>query len=275
MSSAQGNESQITFADYLSHHLTFWTVGEEGSFWRWNLDSLIVSFGIGGFLAFFLYWQARKAKNNKTGVPTSFQVVVEMFVEWINGATKSFIHGNVSFFAPLAGVTFLWILAMNLVDFIPVDYIPKLASLITGDHHQLFRPLPTADANVTFGIDLGIFIVIVAAGFKSKGLGYYKNFTDHPLPAKAARPINLFLEVIGFFSEFLSLSLRLFGNMFAGEVIYVLIAVLYGIGFVFALLAIPVSFLWSLLHVLIVCLQAYIFMTLTILYLSKAWNKDH
>lgn len=270
MSTGQVEES-LTFDSYLNHHLSYWTIGEEGSFWRLNLDSLIMSFIIGIALAGILYWQARKVDVHN---PTKFQIVVEMFVDWVNNSAKSFINGGVSFFAPLAGVTFLWILAMNIVDFIPVDWIPALVQLVSGDEHQYFRPLPTADANITFGIDLGVFIIIVFAGIKSKGKGYVKNFTHHPLPGVFAIPINLFLEVLGFCAEFLSLSLRLFGNMFAGEVIFVLIASMFSLGIALAVLAIPVSFLWALLHVLVVSLQAYIFMMLSIVYVSKAWNKE-
>lgn len=163
---------------------------------------------------------------------------------------------------------------MNIIDFLPVDWIPSLVQLIAGNEHAYFRALPTADANITFGIDLGVFIVIVWAGIKSKGLGYTKNFTHHPLPGVFAIPVNIFLEVLGFCAEFLSLSLRLFGNMFAGEVVFILIAAMYSLGLILAALAIPVSFLWALLHVLIVSLQAYIFMMLTIVYVSKAYNKE-
>lgn len=269
MSSEHGSE--LTFNSYLDHHLEFLTKGAETGFWRWNIDSLIVSFGLGIILALFLYFQARKANVYK---PTKFQVAVEMFIDWVNGTTKSFIHGNVSFFAPLAGVTFLWIIAMNMVDLIPVDWIPRLVSFVTGNPHIYFRPLPTADANITFGIDLAIFIIIIAAGIKSKGLGYYKNFTNHPLPGVFMIPVNLFLEVLGFIAEFLSLSLRLFGNMFAGEIIFILIAAMYGAGIIFAIGALPLSFLWALLHILVISLQAYIFMMLTIVYISKAWNKE-
>lgn len=263
---------QLTFDSYLHHHLTFWTVGADKGFWRFNLDSLLVSITLGVILSIFLYIQARKAS---TGVPTKFQVVVEMFVEWVTQSARGFItHSTCMFYAPLVGFTFLWILAMNIIDFIPVDYIPEVAKLITGNEHQFFRPLPTADANVTFGIDLGIFIVIILTGFKAKGVNYYRNFAFHPLPGVFAIPINLFLEILGFIAEFLSLSLRLFGNMFAGEVIFVLIAAMFSLGIIFSALAIPVTLLWALLHVLIVTLQAYIFMMLSIVYISKAWNKE-
>lgn len=267
MSQVQGNE--LTFESYLHHHLSYWTIGEEGSFWRVNVDSLIMSFGIAFLLGLFLWLQARKAS---AGVPTKFQVVVEMFVVWIEGTAKGFIHNEAKIFAPLIGVTFLWILAMNLIDFVPVDWIPIVAEAITGEPHQVFHALPTADANVTFGIDLGIFIFVIGSGFYTKGLGYYKNFTSHPIPSPWAMPFNLFLEVVGFLSEFVSLSLRLFGNMFAGEVVYVLIAALFSTGILFALLAFPVHFLWSLLHILVVCLQAYIFTMLATVYISKSWN---
>ncbi|MFC6277420.1 F0F1 ATP synthase subunit A [Psittacicella hinzii] len=269
---SSGNGSELTFESYLEHHLQFLTVGEKGTFWTVNLDSLIVSFGLGIILALVLLWQARKASS---GVPTKFQVVVEMFIEWVNGTVKSFIHCDVRLFAPLAGVAFLWIFAMNLVDLIPVDWIPKLVALITGNPDIHFRPLPTADANITFGIDLALFIIIIITGFKSKGLGYYRNFACAPLPGLLAVPINLFLEILGFFAEFLSLSLRLFGNMFAGEIIFILIAAMFGSGIAFAIGALPLSFLWALLHILVITLQAYIFMMLSIVYLSKAWNKDH
>lgn len=268
---SSGNGSELTFNSYLDHHLQFWTVGASEGFWRWNIDSLIVSFVLGLILALFLYIQARKVSIDK---PTKFQVVVEMFIDWVNGTAKSFIKGDVKFFAPLVGVSFLWIFAMNLVDLIPVDWIPRLAALISGNPDIHFRPLPTADANITFGIDIALFIIIIIAGFKSKGLGYYKNFACHPLPGIFMVPINLFLEILGFFAEFLSLSLRLFGNMFAGEIIFILIASMYGIGIVFGIFALPLSFIWALLHVLVITLQAYIFMMLSIVYLSKAWNKD-
>ncbi|RIY33437.1 F0F1 ATP synthase subunit A [Psittacicella gerlachiana] len=266
---SSGNGSELTFNAYLDHHLEFLTVGK--GFWAVNIDSLIVSFALGLILALFLYIQARNVNIYK---PTKFQVVVEMFIDWVNGTAKSFINADVKFFAPLAGVTFLWIFAMNLVDLIPVDWIPRLVALISGDPNIHFRPLPTADANITFGINIGLFLIIIIAGFKSKGLGYYKNFTNHPLPGVFMIPVNLFLEVLGFFAEFLSLSLRLFGNMFAGEIIFILIASMYGIGILFGIFALPLSFVWALLHVLVITLQAYIFMMLSIVYISKAWNKN-
>ncbi|RIY31495.1 ATP synthase F0 subunit A [Psittacicella hinzii] len=267
---SSGNGSELTFNQYLDHHLKYLHVGD--GFWSINLDSLLVSFVLGLFLASILFYQARKVNIYK---PTKFQVAVELFIDWVNGSAKSFIvNADVKFFAPLAGVAFLWIFAMNLVDLIPVDWIPRLVGLIAGDPNIHFRPLPTADANVTFGMVTAIFIIIIITGFKSKGLGYYKNFALHPLPGVLLIPVNLFLEILGFFAEFLSLSLRLFGNMFAGEIIFILIAAMYGAGIIFGIFALPLSFVWALLHILVITLQAYIFMMLTIVYLSKAWNKD-
>lgn len=261
----------LSFSDYLLHHLQFWTVGEEGSFWRVNLDSLIVAITVAVLLSLFLWSVARKATS---GVPSKTQVAVELFIEWIGSTSRSFIQHEPKYVAPVLGVAFLWIFSMNVIDLIPVDWIPLLAQTISGDPHLYFRPLPTADANVTFGIDIGIFIIIIFSGLKAKGLGYFKQFATHPLPSLLAMPFNLFLEIVAFFAEFLSLSLRLFGNMFAGEVIYVLIASLFGIGFIFAILGFPVHFLWSLLHIIVVTLQAYLFTMLSTLYISKAWNKD-
>lgn len=256
-----------TSADYISHHLSFLTTGE--GFWNVHLDSLFFTI----LSAVLFLWVFRKvAKTATTGVPGKLQCLVEMIVEWINGIVRENFHGSRDVVAPLALTVFCWVFVMNTIDLVPVDFLPQLAELF-GIHH--LRAVPTADLNSTLGLAIGIFFLILYYTVKSKGVsGLVKEYTLHPFNHWAFIPVNLILETVTLISKPVSLALRLFGNMYAGELIFILIAVMYSANFVIASLGIPLHLVWAIFHILVVTLQAFIFMMLTVVYLSIAYNKS-
>jgi F-type H+-transporting ATPase subunit a len=209
-----------------------------------------------------------------TGRPGKLQAAVELVVEFVDTAVHDAFHGKSKLIAPLALTIFVWVFLMNLMDLIPVDWLPLAGSLAGVPY---LKVVPTTDVNVTFAMALAVFFLMIFYSIKIKGaIGFGKEFTMHPIapPTKGlgliAAPIiiafNFILEVVAFLSKPLSLSLRLFGNMYAGELIFILIAL---IPLHFALW-LPLHFSWALFHVLVVTLQAFIFMMLTIVYLSQA-----
>lgn len=259
-----------TTADYIGHHLTFLTTGE--GFWNVHLDTLFFSLVAGVLFLFFFY---RAAKNATSGVPGKFQCFVEMLVEWVNGVVKDNFHGPRDVVAPLALTVFCWVFVMNAIDLIPVDYPPQFAEML-GIHY--LRAVPTADISATLGMSIGVFFLIIFYTIKSKGFGgFVKEYTLHPFNHWAFIPVNFLLEVVTLIAKPISLAFRLFGNMYAGELIFVLIAVMYmAESFVPQVLGVPLQLVWAIFHILVITLQAFIFMMLTIVYLSIGYNKaDH
>ena len=273
--------------DYIGHHLQNLQVcvvdGKlawndcKGNFWAMNVDSMFFSLLLGALFA----WLFRKvAKNMTTGRPGKLQAAVELVVEWVDGCVRDAFHGKSKLIAPLALTIFVWVFLMNFMDLIPVDWLPLLASLMGVDY---LKVVPTTDVNITFAMALGVFFLTIYYSIKIKGpIGFGKEFTMHPIapPTKGigliAAPViiafNFVLEIVAFVSKPVSLSLRLFGNMYAGELIFILIA-LIPLHFV---LWLPLHFSWAVFHILIVTLQAFIFMMLTIVYLSQAHDTgDH
>jgi F-type H+-transporting ATPase subunit a len=221
-------------------------------------------------LVFVLLFR-RVAKRASTAKPTRWQAAVEIIVEFVNGAVRDTFHGTSRLIAPLGLTIFVWVFFMNLMDLIPVDWIP-LAGQLLGIPYM--KVVPSTDVNVTFGMSIAVFFLILFYTTKYKGpFGLIKDLTLHPIapPTKGigllAAPLiiafNFILESVALLAKPVSLSLRLFGNMFAGELIFILIAIL-------GLWQLPLHFGWAVFHVLIVTLQAFIFMMLTIVYLSLA-----
>ena len=209
------------------------------------------------------------------GVPGKWQCFVEMLVEWVNGVVKDNFHGPRNVVAPIALTIFCWVFIMNAIDLIPVDYLPQVAHLFGVDY---LRAVPTADISSTLGLSIGVFFLIIFYTIKSKGFGgFVKEYTLHPFNHWAFIPVNFLLEVVTLLAKPISLAFRLFGNMYAGELIFVLIAVMYmAESFVPQVLGIPLQLVWAIFHILIITLQAFIFMMLTIVYLSIGYNKaDH
>ena len=265
--------------DYIQHHLQNLQVCKtEGGEWVWNqcagnpmainVDSLFWSVFLG--LVFIVLFRG-VARKTSAGKPGKFQALVEIIVEFVDGSVKDTFNGKSRLIAPLGLTIFVWVFLMNLMDLIPVDWIPLLAGAAGVPYMKV---VPTTDVNVTFGMSIAVFVLIIFYTIKSKGvLGFVRELTMHPIapPTRGvgliAAPViiafNVVLEVVALIAKPVSLSLRLFGNMFAGELIFILIAML-------GLWQLPLHFLWAVFHILIITLQAFIFMMLTIVYLSLA-----
>jgi F-type H+-transporting ATPase subunit a len=354
---AGGNPASTT--DYIQHHLTnlvygklpagyerhtdqgvevlqadTWTMAHGGQeatdmgFWAIHVDSMIWSIGLGSL---FCWMFLRAAKKAHTGVPAGWLNFVEMIVDFIDGAVKDSFHGRNKMVAPLALTIFVWVFLMNLMDLLPVDLIPTLLMLAGVEYQKI---VPSTDPNITLGMALGVFVLMLYYSFKIKGTGFVKELTMHPFNHWGFIPVNLFMETVGLLAKPFSLGLRLFGNMYAGEMIFILIATMFaagaGAGFVsgglhaeffgeqtsgyfwlvifllvsgvcwlnlkgkvstgktvllcmafmaiggglFALGGGLMQWGWAVFHILVITLQAFIFMVLTVVYLSMA-HEDH
>lgn len=257
-----GSGEALTAQEYIAHHLTYLSTGE--GFWSLNIDSMLVSVltGVG-----MLWLFRRVAKKATVGVPGKLQCFVEMIVEFVDGTIKDIFNGKSTLIAPLALTVFGWVFLMNLMDLIPVDFLPHTAQLLGVPY---LRVVPTADVNITMSLALGVFFLILFYSIKIKGVkGFAKELTLQPFNHWAFIPINLVLEGVTLIAKPVSLGLRLFGNMYAGELIFILIAGLLPWWSQW-LLSVP----WAIFHILIITLQSFIFMVLTIVYLSQA-SEDH
>lgn len=233
-----------------------------------NVDSLLIS-GILGIIFFLIFHKIAKNFNLK-GKPTKLQSAIEMIVLFVQDSVNSIFNLRSRLIAPVALTSFVWILMMNTLDLIPVDWIPKLANLVGIPY---FRILPTADVNITMSMALCVFILMFWFYFTRKGvLGFLKEITLHPFNHWAFIPFNFVLESISLLSKPISLGLRLFGNMFAGEMIFIMVALLASPWTMWtqSFLSVP----WALFHILIIVLQAFIFMMLTIVYLASAAQEE-
>ena len=258
--------SELSTADYISHHLSFLKTGE--GFSGIHIDSLFFSI-VSGIV--FIYFFHKAAKKATSGVPGKWQCFVEMLVEWVNGIVKDNFHGPRNVVAPIALTIFCWVFIMNSIDLIPVDFLPQLANLF-GIHY--LRAVPTADISATLGMSICVFFLIIFYTVKSKGFGgLVKEYTLHPFNHWAFIPVNFILETVTLLAKPISLAFRLFGNMYAGELIFILIAVMYSANMAIAALGIPLHLAWAIFHILVITLQAFIFMMLTVVYLSIAYNK--
>ena len=240
-------------------------------FWAYNVDTLGVSIVLGLIFSFVFY---RVAKKASTAVPSGFTNFIEMCVEFVNSNVKEIFHAKSDVIAPLSLTIFCWVVLMNTMDLIPVDVIPLAAQLITGDPHLYFKAVPTTDPNITFGMSIGVFILIIYYSIKIKGIGgFVGELTLHPFSSNNLfvkimfMPFNFLLEGVSLVAKPISLALRLFGNLYAGELIFLLIAML-------GYWQLPLHFVWAVFHILIVLLQAFVFMMLTIVYLSMA-HENH
>ncbi|KAE9527526.1 F0F1 ATP synthase subunit A [Testudinibacter aquarius] len=261
--------SSQTSIGYIQHHLSFLTHGE--GFWSVNIDSLFFSV-VTGLLFIFIF--SKVAKKATSGVPGKLQCAVEMLVEWVDGMVKENFHGSRNVLGPLGLTVFVWVLLMNTLDIVPVDYLPQIAHAMGFEY---LRAVPTADMNITFGMSIAVFFLIIIYTIKSKGFGgLVKEYTMHPFNHPVFIPVNFLLETVTLLAKPVSLGLRLFGNLYAGELIFILIALTYSAGYVIGGLGIFMHVAWAIFHILVVILQAFIFMMLTIVYISIAYNKaDH
>ena len=264
-------QTTLTPAEYMAHHLTFLNhpVGPNGGFWSLNIDTLVVSLVLGFVGLGFFYWIAKGAT---TGVPNKRQAFVEVFFDFVDREVRDiFHHGDRHrFVAPVALTVAVWVVLMNAMDFLPADLVTWVTSHLGLGH---FRPVPTADVNTTFALALSVWVLMILFSFRAKGAGGFAHelvatpFGGNPV----LWPVNLVFNAVEYISKPLSHSLRLFGNMYAGEIIYLLLWMLASAGIAYAgILAVPLGIAWSIFHVLIVLLQAYIFMMLTIVYIAMA-----
>lgn len=275
----------LTSADYIRHHLQNLTCGiqeghvhcahdaaeaKEMGFWALNVDTFAVSLVLGLLFLLFFYRVAKKAQQ---GIPSGAQNFIEWVVEFIDNSVRGSFTGRSALVAPLALTVFLWIFLMNLMDLIPVDYIPFLAEKMGLGH---FKVVPSTDPNATIGMAIGVFFLVIFYSIKIKGIsGFLGELALMPFQSKNKlvqilfMPINLLLEGVNLIAKPVSLALRLFGNMYAGEMIFILIALLPF--YAQWTLSLP----WAIFHILIVTLQAFIFMTLTIVYLDMAHQEHH
>ncbi|QSX78826.1 F0F1 ATP synthase subunit A [Agrilutibacter solisilvae] len=279
---AAGGQTQ-----YIQHHLQFarMKVGES-DFMTLNLDSIFFFVLLSSIFLFFFIRTARKAT---AGVPGKFQTFVEMVVTFVDGLVRETFHGRSKLIAPLAVTIFVLVFLMNFMDMLPVDFLPWVWSNVYAaaghdPHHAYLRTVPTADLNTTLGMALGVFLLIQFFGIKHKGLAtFVKEAFTAPFHAEGTvmkillAPVNLLLRLIEEGVRPVSLSLRLFGNMYAGELIFILIAVMTlgatlssGMTYVMAPVQFIAGFVWTAFHVLVITLQAFIFMMLTVVYLSMA-----
>ncbi|MBU2040207.1 MULTISPECIES: F0F1 ATP synthase subunit A [Oceanospirillaceae] len=270
---ADGTETELTEATWTMAHS-----GQEAAdmgFSAVHVDSLGWSFGLGAMLM-FLFWRA--AKKATTAVPTGFQNFVEMIVEFIDNTVKEAFHGKNALVAPLSLTIFTWVFMMNFMDLIPVDVLPTIFGAL-GVHYM--KVVPSTDVNITLGMALTVFAMMIFYSIKVKGIGgFVGELTLHPFNAKNPVvqalfiPVNFFLESIALIAKPISLALRLFGNMYAGEMIFILIALMFSAGAFLGLLGGVLQWAWAVFHILVITLQAFIFMMLTIVYLSMA-HEDH
>ena len=245
---------------YIVHHLTPLTVGE--GFWTLHLDTLFFSAVLGAVFILFFKTVAEKVT---TGVPGFAQNFAEMLIEFVDQQVKDTFHGESKLIAPLGLTIFCWVLLWNTMDLIPVDLLSLISSLMGVEY---LRVVPSTDLNATFALSISVFILIIFYSIKIKGVfGFAKELTCTPF-GPWMMPFNLLLKVVEEIAKPISLALRLFGNLYAGELIFILIALLP------AFLQPFLSFPWAIFHLLIIVLQAFIFMVLTIVYLSMA-HEEH
>lgn len=272
-------------AEYIKHHLQNLTYGQhadgswglahsvqeakEMGFFAINLDTMGFSVLLG---AIFLFLFHGVAKNAKAGVPSGVQNFVEWVVEFIDGAVRGSFTARNNMVAPLALTIFIWIFLMNAMDLLPIDWIPGLATMMGLPYMKV---VATTDPNATFGMSLAVFFLVLYYSIKMKGVGgFVGELTLQPF-GKWGLPANLLLEGVNLIAKPVSLALRLFGNMYAGEMIFILIALMFSGGAVLALTGGVLQWAWAVFHILIITLQAFIFMTLTIVYMDMAHAEHH
>ncbi|MBS4097769.1 MAG: F0F1 ATP synthase subunit A [Sulfuricella sp.] len=242
---------------------------KDMGFWAINVDTMGVSFLVGALFLFFFH---RAAKTAVTGVPSGLQNFVEWIVEFIDTSVRGSFSGRNAMVAPLALTIFIWIFLMNLMDLVPIDWLPGVAGALGL---PFLKVVPTTDPNATFGMSLSVFFLVLYYSVKMKGVGgFVGELTLQPF-GKFGLPANLFLEGVNLLAKPVSLALRLFGNMYAGEMIFILIALLFAQGAVLALTGGVLQWVWAVFHILVITLQAFIFMTLTIVYLDMAHQEHH
>lgn len=299
----------LTSTDYIQHHLQNlaygklpagyvradgsvmaedgWTIAHSSQeaadmgFWCLHLDTLGWGLVLGALFS-FLFW--RVAKSATTSKPTGMQSFVELVVEFVNNTVKDTFHHKNRLIAPMGLTIFCWVFLMNLMDLVPVDWLPLAAAKLAGNDHLFFKVVPTTDPNATLGMALTVFVLMILFSVKEKGpIGFIKELTLHPFHSGKIYvdifliPVNFILETVSLIAKPISLGLRLFGNMYAGEMIFILIAIMFGAGAILGLFAGVLQWGWAVFHILVITLQAFVFMVLTTVYMAMAHDngEDH
>ena len=276
-------EETTSANEYILHHLTFLSNKEPKGIVDFSVihwDTVFFSVALALLFGGSFYFAARTAK---AGIPGKFQNFVELVVEFVDTQVKDSFHGTNTLLAPLALTIFCWVLLFNAMDILPVDLLPWAAHGVGIEH---LKVVPTTDLNTTFAMALTVFVLIIYYSIKMKGLGgFIGELTMQPFVSKnivlkvLLIPVNLLLEIVPFLARPISLSLRLYGNLFAGEMIFLLLAALtlHGVhqlsgvgGWALLVAQFVLAFAWAVFHLLVITLQAFIFMVLTIVYLSMA-----
>jgi F-type H+-transporting ATPase subunit a len=299
MSSAEHAEA-ITSSEYIKHHLTNLTYGKlpdgtwgfahsgdeaaQMGFWAVNVDTMGWSLVLG--IVFFLLFRSM-AKKATSDVPSGFQNGIEAVVEFVDNSVKGMFPYKSAVVGPLALTILVWVFFMNAMDLIAIDLLPKTAELFgvhvlgADPHSVFFKVVPSTDPNITLGMAATVFLLILFFSIREKGiLGFAKELTLHPFSSSnfivqtLLIPVNLVLELSNLIAKPISLGLRLFGNLYAGEVIFILIAIMIGVNLVLGVFGMSLQIVWALFHILIIALQAFIFMVLTIVYMSMAFQTD-
>jgi F-type H+-transporting ATPase subunit a len=298
MSSAE--HEAITASEYIKHHLTNLTYGKlpDGSwgfahsgeeaaqmgFWSINVDSMGWSLFLGAVFFFLFRSVAKKATSD---APSGLQNGIEAVVEFVDNSVKGMFPYKSVLVGPLALTILVWVFFMNAMDLIAIDLLPKTAELFgvhvlgADPHSVFFKVVPSTDPNITLGMAATVFLLILFFSIREKGiLGFAKELTLHPFSSSNVIvqtlliPVNLVLELSNLIAKPISLGLRLFGNLYAGEVIFILIAIMIGVNLILGVFGMSLQIIWALFHILIIALQAFIFMVLTIVYMSMAFQTD-
>ncbi len=270
--------------EYINHHLANLTYGRhpemgwklaessteaaEMGFMAIHVDSMMWAIGLGMIFLGVFYYAARRVTSDEPG---GLQCFVELVVDFVDDTVKQVFHGKSGSLAPIALTIFGWVFLMNLMKLMPVDLVPYALEQVGVNYQKI---APTTDPNVTLGMAAFVLIMIIYYSFKVKGFGFIKELSFTPFNHWLFIPVNLFMEIVGLLSKPLSLGLRLFGNMYAGEMIFILIALMFSAGLILWPLAGGLQLIWAIFHILVITLQAFIFMVLTVVYLSMA-HEDH
>ena len=307
---ASSTDEAVSATDYIQHHLqnlaygklpagyerhkadgsvevletSTWTLAHNAQeakdmgFMALHLDTLGWSVILG---LVFSYVFHRAAKSATIEAPKGLLSFVELVFEGVNNVLKDTFHHSSRFVGPMALTIFCWVFLMNAMDLIPVDWLPKAAAVISGDPHLYFKVVPTTDPNATMGMAVSIFLLMIFFSCREKGvLGFIKELTCHPFFAPKHLwylnfflvPVNALLETVSLLAKPVSLGLRLFGNLYAGEVIFILIALTFGVNLFIGLLGGVMQWVWAVFHILVILIQAFVFMVLSIVYMGMAFD---
>jgi len=298
MSAAEHSE-QLTSSQYITHHLTNLTYGQfpDGhwgfahngaeakamGFWAFNVDTLGWSLVLA--TVFFLLFRSA-AKKATSGQPSGLLNVVETAIEFVDSNVKGMFPYKNAMIAPMALTILVWVFFMNFMDLIAIDLLPEIAKLVgvslgAEEHSVFFKVVPSTDPNITLGMAACVFLLILFFSVREKGVvGFAKELCMHPFSSSNFIvqaffiPVNFVLEAVNLIAKPVSLGLRLFGNLYAGEIIFILIAIMYSANLILGFFGMSLQIVWALFHILIISLQAFIFMVLTIVYMSMSYQTD-